>query len=158
MQLSNQKRLAAEILSVQLGEEVGLNRVWINDNYLEQVSGAVQKNDIRDLIEMGYIKAKPIQGTSRVRANKSAVQKAKGRRKGHGKRSGTANARDPRKNRWMRTLRAQRRVLKAMRTDGTLKPSEYRYYYRKAKGNSYRSIAHMKANMEVDGIKLGGDE
>ncbi len=42
MQLSNQKRLAAEILSVQLGQEVGLNRVWINDNYLEQVSGAVQ--------------------------------------------------------------------------------------------------------------------
>ncbi len=158
MQLSNQKRLAAEILSVQLGEEVGLNRVWINDNYLEQVSGAVQKNDIRDLIEMGYIKAKPIQGTSRVRANKNAAQKAKGRRKGQGKRSGTANARDPRKNRWMRTLRAQRRVLKEMRTDGTLKPNEYRYYYRKSKGNSYRSVAHMKANMEIDGIKLGGDE
>ena len=158
MQLSNQKRLAAEILSVQLGEEVGLNRVWINDNYLEQVSGAVQKNDIRDLIEMGYIKAKPIQGTSRVRANKNAAQKAKGRRKGQGKRSGTANARDPRKNRWMRTLRAQRRVLKEMRTDGTLKPNEYRYYYRKSKGNSYRSVAHLKANMEIDGIKLGGDE
>lgn len=158
MQLSNQKRLAAEILSVQLGEEVGLNRVWINDNYLEQVSGAVQKNDIRDLIEMGYIKAKPIQGTSRVRANKNAAQKAKGRRKGQGKRSGTANARDPRKNRWMRTLRAQRRVLKEMRTDGTLKPNEYRYYYRKSKGNSYRSVAHMKANIEIDGIKLGGDE
>ncbi|PXY70894.1 MAG: 50S ribosomal protein L19e, partial [Methanobacteriota archaeon] len=72
--------------------------------------------------------------------------------------SGTANARDPRKNRWMRTLRAQRRVLKEMRTDGTLKPNEYRYYYRKSKGNSYRSVAHMKANMEIDGIKLGGDE
>ena len=97
MQLSNQKRLAAEILSVQLGQEVGLNRVWINDLYLEQVSGAVQKDDIRELIEMGYIKAKPVQGTSRVRANKNAAQKAKGRRKGQGKRSGTANARDPRK-------------------------------------------------------------
>ena len=31
MKLSNQKRLAAEILSVQLREEVGLNRVWINE-------------------------------------------------------------------------------------------------------------------------------
>ena len=108
MQLSNQKRLAAEILSVQLREEVGLNRVWINDNYLEQVSGAVQKEDIRELIEMGYIKAKPIQGTSRSRAKKIAKQKAKGRRKGQGKRSGTSNARDPRKNRWMRTIRSQR--------------------------------------------------
>lgn len=158
MQLSNQKRLAAEILSIQLGQEVGLHRVWINDNYLEQVSSAVQKEDIRELIEMGYIKAKPVQGTSRVRANKNAAQKAKGRRKGQGKRSGTANARFPRKHRWMRTIRSQRRILKEMRADGTLDASKYRYYYRKAKGNSYRSIAHMKTNMKLDGIKVGGDE
>ena len=45
-----------------------------------------------------------------------------------------------------------------MREDGTLEASKYRYYYRKAKGGSYRSIAHMKANMETDGITLGGDE
>mgnify|MGYP001376708645 CR=1 FL=1 len=157
MQLSNQKRLAAEILSVQLGQEVGENRVWINDNYLEQVSSAVQKEDIRELIEMGYIKAKPVQGTSRVRANKRASQRAKGRRKGQGTRSGTSNARDPRKNRWMRMIRAQRRALKEMRSDGTLDASQYRYYYRKAKGNSYRSIAHMKTNMKLDGIEIGGD-
>ncbi len=158
MQLSNQKRLAAEILSIQLGQEVGLNRVWINDLYLEQVSGAVQKDDIRELIEMGYIKAKPVQGTSRVRANKNAAQKAKGRRKGQGKRSGTTNARDPRKNRWMRTIRSQRRVLKEMREDGTINASQYRYYYRKSKGNMYRSIAHMKSNMKIDGVEVGGDE
>ena len=107
---------------------------------------------------MGYIKAKPVQGTSRVRANKTAAQRAKGRRKGQGKRSGTANARFPRKQRWMRTIRSQRRVLKEMRDDGSLEASQYRYYYRKAKGNSYRSIAHMKTNMKLDGIKVGGDE
>ena len=141
-----------------MGQEVGQNRVWINDNYLEQVSGAVQKEDIRELIEMGYIKAKPVQGTSRVRANKNSAQKAKGRRKGHGKRSGTSNARNPRKNRWMRTIRSQRRVLKEMREDGSIDASQYRYYYRKSKGNSYRSIAHMKSNMKIDGINIGGDE
>ncbi len=158
MQLSNQKRLAAEILSVQLREEVGLNRVWINDNYLEQVSGAVQKEDIRELIEMGYIKAKPIQGTSRSRAKKIAKQKAKGRRKGQGKRSGTSNARDPRKNRWMRTIRSQRRALKDMRESGSIDATQYRFYYRKAKGNSYRSVAHMKSNMKIDGVEVGGDD
>ncbi len=158
MQLSNQKRLAAEILSVQLGEEVGQNRVWINDNYLEQVSSAVQKEDIRELIDMGYIQAKPVKGTSRVRANKNAQQRAKGRRKGVGRRKGSANARNPRKNRWMRTIRAQRRVLKDLRGEGVINPGQYRYYYRKAKGNSYRSIAHLKSNMKNDGIELGGDE
>ena len=58
----------------------------------------------------------------------------------------------------MRLIRAQRRVLKEFRADETLTPSEYRYYYRKAKGGSYRSIAHMQTNMGLDGIKLGGDE
>ena len=68
------------------------------------------------------------------------------------------NSRNPRKHRWMRTVRAQRRTLKEMRGDETLTPSEYRYYYRKAKGGSYRSVSHMKSNMEIDGIKLGGEQ
>ena len=58
----------------------------------------------------------------------------------------------------MRTIRSQRRTLKGMREDGTLQANEYRYYYRKAKGGSYRSIAHMRSNMEIDGIELGGEQ
>ena len=158
MMITNQKRMAAQILTQKEGRPVGVHRIWINPDYLDDVSSAVQKDDIRRLIEEGLIKAKPIQGVSRGRARKVAIQKAKGRRKGHGSRKGTANSRDPKKPRWMRLIRAQRRVLKELRGDETLTPSEYRYYYRKAKGGSYRSIAHMQTNMGLDGIKLGGDE
>ena len=156
--ISNQKRMAAHILSKKEGRIVGVHRVWINPDYLEEVSSAVQKADIRQLIEDGLIKAKPIKGISRGRARRAAAQKAKGRRKGQGSRKGSRNSRDPKKNRWMRLIRAQRRVLKDLRGDETLTPSEYRYYYRKAKGGSYRSIAHMRTNMGLDGIKFGGDE
>ena len=158
MIISNQKRMAAQILSKKEGREVGVHRVWINPDYLDEVSTAVQKADIRQLIDEGLIKARPIKGTSRGRARNVAAQKAKGRRKGPGSRKGTRNSRDPKKNRWMRLIRAQRRVLKDMRGDEILTPSEYRYYYRKAKGGSYRSVAHMRANMGLDGIKIGGDE
>ena len=158
MIISNQKRMAAQILSKKEGREVGVHRVWINPDYLDEVSTAVQKADIRQLIDEGLIKARPIKGTSRGRARNVAAQKAKGRRKGPGSRKGTRNSRDPKKNRWMRLIRAQRRVLKEMRGDETLTPSEYRYYYRKAKGGSYRSVAHMRTNMGLDGIKIGGDE
>lgn len=151
MQITNQKKMAAQIL------KCGVNRVWIDSRYVDQVSSAVQKEDIRELIAEGLIKAKPVQGTSRVRARKLTEQRAKGRRRGHGSRKGSARARLPKKNRWMRTIRSQRRILKEMREDGTLEVSQYRYYYRKAKGGSYRSIAHMKANMEVDGVELGGE-
>jgi large subunit ribosomal protein L19e len=152
MQITNQKKMAAQIL------KCGVNRVWVDPRYVDQVSGAVQKSDIRELIEEGLIRAREIQGTSRVRARKLAEQRSKGRRRGHGSRKGTSRARLPKKERWMRTIRSQRRTLKEMREGGTIDASRYRYYYRKAKGGSYRSIAHMKANMELDGISLGGDE
>ena len=151
MQITNQKKMAAQIL------KCGVNRVWVDPRYVDQVSGAVQKSDVRELIEEGLIKARPIKGTSRVRARKLTEQRSKGRRRGHGSRKGSARARLPKKNRWMRTIRSQRRTLKGMRQEGTLQASEYRYYYRKAKGGSYRSIAHMKANMEIDGVSLGGE-
>jgi large subunit ribosomal protein L19e len=150
--------MAAQILSKKEGRTVGIHRVWINPDYLDEVSTAVQKDDIRQLIEDGLIKARPIKGISKGRARKAAEQKAKGRRKGPGSRKGTRNSRDPKKNRWMRLIRAQRRVLKDLRGDETLTPSEYRYYYRKAKGGSYRSVSHMRTNMGLDGIKFGGDE
>mgnify|MGYP001590070162 FL=1 len=152
MQITNQKRLAARIL------KCGVHRVWINPSYVDQIANSVQADDIREFIEEGWIKAKPIKGTSRVRARLRIAQKRKGRRKGHGTRAGTANARNPRKNRWMRTIRSQRRVLKAFRADGTIEPSQYRRYYLKAKGGSYRSIAHMRSQMTVEGVTFTGGE
>ena len=157
MIISNQKRLAADILSRREGRTVGIHRIWINPDYLDDVTNAVQKDDIRQLIEEGVIKAKPLVGNSRGRARKAEAQKAKGRRKGHGSRKGTANARNPKKHRWMKTIRAQRKALKEMRTDSTLTPSQYRLFYRKAKGGSYRSVAHLKSNIELEGIDIGGE-
>ena len=153
MQITNQKRLAARLL------KCGVNRVWVNPDYVDQIASAVQTDDIREFIEEGWIRAKPVKGTSRARARIRLEQKRKGRRKGQGKRAGSSNARNPRKNRWMRTIRSQRRVLKDLRADETIEPSQYRKYYLKAKGGSYRSIAHMRSQMTIEGIELkGGDE
>tara|TARA_B100000959_G_scaffold286529_1_gene365611 strand:+ start:611 stop:1087 length:477 start_codon:yes stop_codon:yes gene_type:complete len=157
MMITNQKRMAADILSQKQGKTVGIHRVWVNPDYLTEVADAVQKDDVRALIDEGIIRAKAIDGTSRSRARKSALQKSKGRRKGQGSRSGSANARSPRKQRWMSRIRAQRRTLKELRGDGILTRSQYRHFYLKAKGGSYRSISHMKSNIELEGISTGGD-
>ena len=77
MIISNQKRMAAQILSKKEGREVGVHRVWINPDYLDEVSTAVQKADIRQLIEEGLIKARPIKGTSRGRARNVLHKKQK---------------------------------------------------------------------------------
>tara|TARA_B100000902_G_C27268469_1_gene894972 strand:+ start:231 stop:710 length:480 start_codon:yes stop_codon:yes gene_type:complete len=158
MQVTNQKRMAAQLLTKQEGKEVGLNRVWIHPAYIDQVATAVQKEEIRELIEEGIIRSKPVKGTSRVRARLANNQKLKGRRKGQGSRSGTKNARGPKKQMWMKKIRAQRRALREMRDSGTMSPSKYRFYYRKAKGGTYRSVSHMKTYLEADGINSDGGE
>tara|TARA_B100000686_G_C16355898_1_gene745210 strand:- start:201 stop:677 length:477 start_codon:yes stop_codon:yes gene_type:complete len=158
MFISNQKRMAAEIFSRKEGRPVGIHRIWINPDYLSEVADAVQKDDVRILIEDGIIRARPIKGTSRSRARKAAFQKSKGRRKGQGSRRGSANSRNPRKQRWMSKIRAQRRTLKELREDGSINSSQYRHFYLKAKGGSYRSISHLKSNIELEGVSIGGDE
>ena len=158
MMITNQKRMAAQIFSKREGRVVGIHRVWIDPDYLDEVADAVQKADVRNLIDDGIIMAKPIVGTSRSRTRKASHQKSKGRRKGQGSRSGSANARSPRKQRWMTRIRAQRRVLRKLRDEGSLTSSQYRHFYLKAKGGSYRSIAHMRSNIELEGIASGGEQ
>ena len=74
MMITNQKRMAAEIFSRKEGKKVGIHRIWVDPNYLTEVADAVQKDDVRMLIEDGIIKSKPIKGTSRSRARKDPVK------------------------------------------------------------------------------------
>ena len=85
--ITNQKRLAAAIFSQREGRVVGVHRVWIDKDYLDDVANAVQKDDVRRLIDEGIIKARPLVGTSRSRARKASTQKSKGRRTGQGSRT-----------------------------------------------------------------------
>jgi len=49
-----QRRLAAEVL------ECGMNRVWFDPTALDEIASAATKDDIRELIEKGLIKKKPV--------------------------------------------------------------------------------------------------
>ena len=95
MNLTTQKKLAAKIL------KVGVNRVWIDPEHMEEVSRAITRNSIKALINDGVIKAKPVNGISSYRAKHNAEQKKKGRRRGHGSIKGAKKARTPKKEAWM---------------------------------------------------------
>ena len=85
-----------------------------------------------------------------------AIQRSNGRRRGQGSRKGHGGARTPKKEAWMTRIRALRRELNSLRAEGTIDSSQYRLYYRRAKGGVYNSRNHLRYNMEIDGIKLGG--
>ncbi len=145
MNLRNQRRMAADIL------KCGVHRVWIDSNRMEDVADAITRDDVRAVISSGLIRKLPVAGQSRGRTRYMARQRAKGRRRGPGRRKGARGARDPKKRRWMRAIRAQRDVLKRYREDGRLAPRDYRRFYLRAKGGMYRSRSHLKQQLQAEG-------
>ncbi len=142
MDLRLQRRLAAEVL------ECGENRIWFDPEAIEEISTASTKQDIRELIEKGVIKRKPVKGVCRARINRMRLKKRKGRRSGYGSRKGKKTARMPRKRLWMLRIRAIRRRLKDLKASGQIDRKTYRILYRKAKGGEFRSVAHLNAYVE----------
>ena len=138
MNLTTQKRLAASIL------KVGLNRVWIDPEQIEEVSRAITREGVKQLINNGAIKAKPKKGISSYRSKKIAEQKSKGKRKGKGRIKGAKYARTPKKQQWMKTIRALRKDLKEMRDADEIDATTYRKLYKMAKGGAFRSKSYMK--------------
>ncbi|WGI17217.1 50S ribosomal protein L19e [Methanonatronarchaeum sp. AMET-Sl] len=146
--LKSQKRMAADIL------DVGKKRVWIDPNRVEDVSMAIMKDDIRELIEEGAIQKKKVTGQSRGRARKIDEKKKKGRRQGHGKRKGKKHSKVSKKEKWMNKIRAQRKKLKQLRDEGEITKSEYRKLYKKSKGGEIRDLKHLtKLVKEKEGVK-----
>lgn len=143
--LANQRRLASLLL------KCGEGRVWIDPASQEEIADAVTRSDIRSAIRAGVIRRKALVGTSRARARRHAAEVAKGRHQGPGSRKGSPLARVPKKERWMKRIRAQRDLLKELRGSKKIAPAVYREFYRRAKGGMFRSRAHLTLNLKLAG-------
>ncbi|MGB9674745.1 MAG: 50S ribosomal protein L19e [Nanopusillaceae archaeon] len=146
MDLSLQKRLAADILGV------GEDRVWIDPNKIEEVSKALSRQDIKDLIDKGIIRKKEVKGQSRTWANYIRRQKQKGRRRGHGSRKGTKKARNDKKRLWMIRIRAIRRLLRQLVNEKKIDRHTYRELYIRAKAGQLRNKRHVLLYLKERGI------
>ena len=144
--LRNQRRMAASIL------KCGVNRVWMDQDRLDEIAKAVTKEDIRILINGKAITVRQIKGISNGRKKLNEKQKKKGRKRGHGSRKGAKYARLPKKERWMRTIRPIRQYLKSLRDEKQIDKTTYRKYYMKAKGGEFRSKHHLQTHLVADGI------
>jgi large subunit ribosomal protein L19e len=143
--LRNQRRMAAAIL------DCGRDRVWIDPDRIEDVASAVTRSDVRRLISSGVVVKLPKRGVSRVRARAVHEARQQGRRRGPGSRKGAMYARLPRKDRWMRTIRALRDVLHTLKAEKKIDPHTYRQYYMRAKGGQFRSRNHLLSHMKTEG-------
>lgn len=134
MDVSTQRKLAARML------KVGLHRIWVDPNRLDDIAMAIRREDVRRLIHEGAIRQMPAKGVSRARAKKLHEKQKRGLRVGPGSRKGTRTSRLSGKERWMIRIRAIRRHLKKLRARRIISPRNYRRLYRLAKGGMFPSI------------------
>merc|ERR1712110_1100671 len=101
--LKLQKRLAASVM------KCGQKKVWLDPNEINEIANANSRQNIRKLIK------KPVAVHSRSRVREATEARRKGRHTGMGKRKGTADARMPQKELWMKRMRVLRRLLRRYR-------------------------------------------
>lgn len=147
--LASQKRMASRLM------KVGKSKVWMDTKSYDEISEAVTKEDIRKLIKRNVIQKRQKKGNSRGRFSKAKKQRDKGRRKGPGSRKGTRNAREPKKARWMKNVRSMRRELKELRDSGKLSRKDYRIYYTKIKGGTFRNKGALLLHVKESGLLKG---
>ncbi len=143
--LSKQKRLAAEVLGV------GTSRIWIDPGAVEEVSNAITREEIRRLIKEGIIQVIPSHSPSRGRWREKHLAKKKGRHRGHGSRKGRASARRDPKREWMYRIRKMRRYLRWLRDNNVIDRRTYRQLYRWAKGGMFPTFASLQRWLKEHG-------
>ena len=146
MDLSLQKRLAAEVLGV------GVSRIWIDPERISDVEGAITREEIKKLIKEGVIAVKPVKGNSRGRWRIIHEKKKKGLRRGPGRRKGCKTARTPKKEVWMNKIRKIRRYLRYLRDHGIIDRRTYRRLYMLAKGGTFRNLSALKTYLTEQGL------
>lgn len=147
MDLTFVRRVAADLL------KCGENRIYISSDpaHEESLADAITREAVRELIDHNIVQKRPTRGVSRVRARSRAAQREKGRRRGIGSRSGGANARSPRKRRWMHRIRAIRRRLRELKGEGRIDVRTYRVYFLQAKGGMFHSRSHLEQQLRAAG-------
>ena len=146
MRFKIQKRLAAEIL------KCSKKKITFDKDRLSDIKEAITKADIKSLIGNKAISKKAGKHVSRARARVQLRQKRKGRRRGHGSKKGKRTSRLSKKEKWIKTVRAQRDLLKELRNKEIISKSDYQMLYRKSKGGFFRSRRHIKMYIEEHDI------
>src|SRR3989337_3234283 len=141
--LAGQRRLAAQIL------KVGQNRVWINPERMDDVEGAITREDVKKLIHEEVIKSLPEKGVSRARAKTIQEKKRKVSRKVTGSSTGSGHAKISKKDAWMSKIRSLRKRLRELKASRVITEKTYSQYYRMAGSGRFESVADLERYLKA---------
>ncbi|PKM92236.1 MAG: 50S ribosomal protein L19e [Euryarchaeota archaeon HGW-Euryarchaeota-1] len=124
------RRLASDIL------KVGESKVKFDAAYASDFKSAVTREDVKALIKGGAI--------FKAVEKKKVKKQEKPKRQGQGRKRGTKAARSPRKELWVKKVRAQRDELKTAVGELKLDSKMKRKFYSRISGGKYKSRADLK--------------
>jgi large subunit ribosomal protein L19e len=136
--LTSQRRLASRIM------KVGQNRVWIDPQRMDDVDGAITRQEIKKLVHEKVIQSSAVKGVSRGRTKTIREKKRRGRRNGQGSQSGTGHARVSKKEAWMKKIRALRKKLRELKATRIITETNYRQLYMMAGSGRFGSVSEME--------------
>ena len=121
----------------------GIHRIYFNPEYLDDVTDAISRTDIRSLITANIITIKKKKGTSRGRAQHKILQKKKRGAK-PGSKQGKKGARVGKKQAYVKKIRSLRYALKVVKDRKEITNKDFWLLYKKIGGNIVRNKAHLR--------------
>jgi len=132
------RRLASDIL------KVGETKIKFDAGYADDFKSSVTREDVKALIKAGAIfKVKKVDKSKEKQAKKNKKQ-------GQGRKRGTKNARTPRKEQWVKKVRAQRDELKKAVESLKLTSKTKRKFYSQISGGKFKSRADLRRGLESE--------
>ncbi|MXX21104.1 MAG: 50S ribosomal protein L19e [Cenarchaeum sp. SB0665_bin_23] len=135
--LRSKKKLLSRVTGV------GIHRLRLDPDRLDDVADAITRNNARGLVTAGIVTIKPKKGTSRGRAQHKRMQRSKRGTK-PGSKQGRKGARTARKATYVAKVRSLRRHLKIAKDRQEITNPEFWSLYKKVGGNTVRNKAHLR--------------
>ena len=144
------KRIAADLLGR------GVSSIKISGTAIEDAKKAITREDVRKLIKSGGVFAEKEKRNVSVYSKELAVKRAKGRRRGSGRRHGTQKARQSIE--YKKKIRAQRRVLLALKADKSIDNIAFKKFYKLVRGNIFPSKATLLNHIKEKGVAISDEK
>ena len=139
--LRTKRQLVSRILGV------GIDRIRFDPEYLDDITDAITRDNIRSLMTASVIQVKPIKGTSKGRANFKKSQRRKRGTK-QGSKKGRKGSRIGKKEVYVKKIRAMRHQLKVSKSRKEITNENYWKLYKQVGGNQVRNLAHLRTLIE----------
>jgi len=134
LNLRSKRRLAADVLGV--GEE----RIRFDPEAEDFIQDAITRSTIRGLVGMGAIKVAPEKGVSKGRWR----ERRRHRKQRHqGSFTGSKTSRTPKKQAWVKKVRALRWRLEVARGRNEVSKGSYKRLYTQIKGGQVRDVKRL---------------